>query len=110
GGYMAFKGQLPNLVEAAFGRIRLVNDAFCTTIDEPFALLAADNYFQSVDRQYRHDQLERTPTERTRGKEWDFSIPFEMVHLFHKKTVSTRLFHDTEPPHEMFQREATIVG
>ncbi|KAF9946255.1 hypothetical protein BGZ70_003311, partial [Mortierella alpina] len=113
GGYIAFKGQLPNLVEAAFGRIRLVNDTYCTTIDEPFAFLPADKYFQSIDTDYshhRHDQLERTPTERTRGKEWEFSIPFEMVHLFHKKTVSTRLFHDAEPPHGMFQREATIVG
>ncbi|KAF9965237.1 hypothetical protein BGZ70_005179 [Mortierella alpina] len=113
GGYMAFKGQLPSLVEAAFGRIRLVNDTYCTTIDEPFALLAADNYCLSIDpnySQHRHDQLERSPTERTRGKEWEFSIPFEMVHLFHKKTVSTRLFHGAEPPHEMFQREATIAG
>jgi hypothetical protein len=52
GGYMAFKGQLPNLVETAFGRIKLVNSDFYTTIDEPFALRAADNYFQSIDPDY----------------------------------------------------------
>ncbi|KAG9319094.1 hypothetical protein KVV02_006539 [Mortierella alpina] len=137
GGYMAFKGPLPELVEAAFGRIRLVRDGmystidepfattidepfsttidepFATTIDEPFAILAADNYFQSLDpdyTQHRHDQLVRAPTEQIRGKEWEFSIPFEMVHVFHKKTVSRRLFHDAEPPHSMFQHEADIVG
>ncbi|KAF9111095.1 hypothetical protein BGW39_004476, partial [Mortierella sp. 14UC] len=113
GGYMAFKGQLPKLVETAFGRIKLINSDFYTTIDEPFALRAADNYFQSIDpdySQYRLDQLERTPTERTRGKEWEFSIPFEMVHLFHDKTVPAQLYHDAEPPHSMFQRKAAVVG
>ncbi|KAF9083847.1 hypothetical protein BGX29_002878, partial [Mortierella sp. GBA35] len=113
GGYMAFKGQLPKLVETAFGRIKLINSDFYTTIDEPFALRAADNYFQSIDpdySQYRLDQLERTPTERTRGKEWEFSIPFEMVHLFHDNTVPAQLYHDAEPPHSMFQRKAAVVG
>ncbi|KAK5809582.1 hypothetical protein F5H01DRAFT_381910 [Linnemannia elongata] len=113
GGYMAFKGQLPKLVETAFGRIKLINNDFYTTIDEPFALRAADNYFQSNDpdySQYRLDQLERTPTERTRGKEWEFSIPFEMVHLFHDKTVPAQLYQDAKPPHSMFQRKAAVVG
>ncbi|KAK3836304.1 MAG: hypothetical protein J3R72DRAFT_477166 [Linnemannia gamsii] len=113
GGIMAFKGQLPKLVETAFGRIKLINGDFITTIDEPFALLAADNYFQNIDpdySQFRLDQLGRTPTERTRGKEWESSIPFEMIHLFHDKTVSARLFHDAEPPHDMFRRKAVVVG
>ncbi|KAG0196795.1 hypothetical protein BGX33_001256, partial [Mortierella sp. NVP41] len=52
----------------------------------------------------------RTPTERTRGKEWEFSIPFEMVHLFHDKTVPAQLYHGAEPPHSMFQRKAAVVG
>ncbi|KAG0085331.1 hypothetical protein BGZ93_007893 [Podila epicladia] len=52
GGYMAFKGQLPKLVKIAFGQIKLINGDFYTTIDEPFALRAADNYFQSIDPEY----------------------------------------------------------
>ncbi|OAQ26806.1 hypothetical protein K457DRAFT_21802 [Linnemannia elongata AG-77] len=32
---MAFKGQLPKLVETAFGRIKLINSDSYTTIDEP---------------------------------------------------------------------------
>ncbi|KAG0220948.1 hypothetical protein BGW41_007392, partial [Actinomortierella wolfii] len=113
GGTMAFEGQLPKLVETAFGRIKLIDGDFYTTIDEPFALLAADNHFQRIDPdyfQFRHDQLERSPTEKTRGKEWEFSIPFEMVHVFHNKKVSTRLFHDAKTPHGMFQHKATVVG
>ncbi|KAG0365120.1 hypothetical protein BGX24_004260, partial [Mortierella sp. AD032] len=113
GRIMAFKGQLPKLVETAFGRIKLINGDFFTTIDEPFALQAAGNYFHSIDpdySQFRIDQLGRTPIERTRGKEWESSIPFEMVHLFHDKTVSARLFHDAEPPHGMFRRKAAVVG
>ncbi|KAF9271456.1 hypothetical protein BGZ88_006111 [Linnemannia elongata] len=113
GGYMAFKGQLPKLLETSFGRIKLINTNFYTTIDEPFALRSADNYFQSIDldySQYRHDQLERTPTEKIHGKEWEFSIPFEMVHLFHDKTVPAQLYHDAKPPHSMLQRKAAVVG
>ncbi|KAG0294132.1 hypothetical protein BGZ96_001754 [Linnemannia gamsii] len=113
GGYMAYKGQLPKLVETAFGRIKISNGDFYTTIDEPFAFEAADNYFQNIDPDYfqhRQDQSRRTPTEKTRGKEWEFSIPFEMVHLFHDKTVPAQLYHDAEPPHSMFQRKAAVVG
>ncbi|KAG0227745.1 hypothetical protein BGW41_003689 [Actinomortierella wolfii] len=54
GGTMAFKGQLPKLVEAASGRIKLIDEDFYTTIDEPFALLAADNYLKSIDPDYFH--------------------------------------------------------
>ncbi|KAF9096922.1 hypothetical protein BGX29_008357 [Mortierella sp. GBA35] len=60
GGYLAFKGQLPRLVETAFGRIKLIDGEYHTTNDEPFALRAADNYFQMMDPdylQYRCDQL-----------------------------------------------------
>ncbi|KAF9215341.1 hypothetical protein BGZ59_001661 [Podila verticillata] len=60
GGYMAFKGQFPKLVEAAFGRIELINGDLYTTIDEPFAFRAADNYFRSTDpdyADYRYDHL-----------------------------------------------------
>ncbi|KAG0099398.1 hypothetical protein BGZ93_007894, partial [Podila epicladia] len=32
-----------------------------------------------------------------------------MVHLFHDKTVSARLFHDIEPPHGMFRCKAAVV-
>ncbi|KAG0269439.1 hypothetical protein DFQ27_003564 [Actinomortierella ambigua] len=113
GGIMAFKGQLPKLVEIAFGRIKLFNSDFYTTVDEPIALQAADNYFQSRDpgySQFRHDQLARTPTEQTRGKEWEFTIPFEMIHVFHEKIVSTRLFHDAKLPHNMFEHKAAVVG
>ncbi|KAF9970145.1 hypothetical protein BGZ73_007255 [Actinomortierella ambigua] len=92
GGTMAFKGQLPKLVETAFGRIKLIDGDFYATIDEPFALLAAHNYFQNIDPdypQFRLDQLERTSTERTRGKEWEVIIPFEW------SMYSTRRFrHD----------------
>jgi hypothetical protein len=91
GGYMAFTGQLLKLVEAGFGRMELISDNFYTTINEPFALRAANNYFQGADPEC-------------------FQIPFEMVHLFHNKVISTRLFHDDTPPHSMFEREADVVG
>ncbi|KAF9945903.1 hypothetical protein BGZ72_000878 [Mortierella alpina] len=110
---LSFKGQLPMLVEVAFGRIRIVSNDFFTTIDEPFAVLAAQNYFQSIDPEYgnhRYGQMQRAPTENLRGKEWGFSIPFEMVHVFHDKVVSTRLFHDDKPLHDMFRHKATVVG
>ncbi|KAG9064679.1 hypothetical protein KI688_002937 [Linnemannia hyalina] len=113
GGYMAFKGQLPKLVETAFGRISLINGDFYTTIDEPFALLAADNYFRTDDPdyfQYRIDQLNHCSTERIRSKEWEASIPYEMVRIFHGKIVSPLLFHGTEPPHDMFRHKASVVG
>ncbi|KAF9079996.1 hypothetical protein BGX23_002850 [Mortierella sp. AD031] len=82
GGHLAFKGQLPRLVETAFGRIKIIDGEYHTTIDESFALWAADNYFQMTDPdyvQYRCDQLGRSSTEATRGKDWEFSIPNEMA-------------------------------
>ncbi|KAF9178089.1 hypothetical protein BGZ51_009272 [Haplosporangium sp. Z 767] len=52
GGHMAFKGQLPKLVETAFARIKIIDGDFYTTTDEPFAFRVADNYFQMTDSVY----------------------------------------------------------
>ncbi|KAG0272951.1 hypothetical protein BGZ95_011248 [Linnemannia exigua] len=47
--YLALRGWLSRLVETGFGRIRLIDGVIHTTIDEPFALRAAENYFRWLD-------------------------------------------------------------
>ncbi|KAF9428957.1 hypothetical protein BGZ94_000352 [Podila epigama] len=49
-------------------------------------------------------------TEQAHDEEWG-AIPFELVHLFHNRTISARLFRNAEhPPLMISQRMASIVG
>ncbi|KAI9241614.1 MAG: hypothetical protein BYD32DRAFT_457783 [Podila humilis] len=40
---------VPELVERAFGRIKIVDKAVRTVLDEPFVFKAAENYFKMLD-------------------------------------------------------------
>jgi len=113
GGYRAYRGVLPKPVEAGFGRIKTIDGAHWTTVDEPFALKAADNYSQATNPEYlqhRRTVLKISPTEEAAGKLWEFSLPYEMVRLFHVTKVSQRLFRNDKLPHKMFAYKASIVG
>ncbi|GJJ74998.1 hypothetical protein EMPS_07356 [Entomortierella parvispora] len=57
GGYRTFRGVLPELVESAFGRIKTFDGVSRTIIDEPFAIKAADNYFQATDPEYLQHRM-----------------------------------------------------
>ncbi|KAF9579906.1 hypothetical protein BGW38_003653 [Lunasporangiospora selenospora] len=39
----------PQLVEHAFGRIKIISECVVTAMDEPFVSKAAENYFTAID-------------------------------------------------------------
>ncbi|KAG0367157.1 hypothetical protein BGZ54_004332 [Gamsiella multidivaricata] len=113
GGFMAYKGELPELVEIAFGRIRRYNGERYTVIDEPFVFRAANNYFRKTDPgyfQHQADLLATCTSEAKRGEYWECIVPTNLEGIFHNKVISRDLFNGAEPPHGMFQRRAEIVG
>ncbi|KAG0325984.1 hypothetical protein BG000_001579, partial [Podila horticola] len=52
GGFLSYKGELPESAEVAFGRIRGYKRDLYTVIDEPFMFRPADNFFQKTDPGY----------------------------------------------------------
>lgn len=113
GGFLAYKGDLSEVVEVAFGRIKKYNGERYTVIDEPFALIAADNFFRKTDPgyiQHQKDMLATCTDECTRGRYWETIVPANLVEMFHDKVVSKHLFNGSQLPHEMFERKAEIIG
>ncbi|KAK3828464.1 MAG: hypothetical protein J3Q66DRAFT_434995 [Benniella sp.] len=113
GGLLAYKGELPEVVEAAFGRIKKYNEERYTVIDEPFAFMAANNFFRKTDPGYfqlQRDILATCTNECTRGGYWETIVPINLVEMFHDKVVSLDLFNGSQPPHELFERKAEIIG
>ncbi|KAG0247209.1 hypothetical protein BG011_001856, partial [Mortierella polycephala] len=113
GGFLAYKGELPELVEVAFGRIRKYKGERYTTIDEPFVFIALDNFFQKTDPgyfQHQSDMLATGRDETSRGKYWETVVPTNLEGIFHNRVVPADLFNGAEPPHEMFHRKAKIIG
>jgi len=113
GGFFSYKGELPELVEVAFGRIRAYNGERYTVIDEPFAFRAADNFFRKTDPgyfQHQRDLLVTCCDEAVRGKYWETVVPTNLEGIFHGTVVSRDLFNGAEPPHEMFRHRAEILG
>ncbi|KAI8349856.1 hypothetical protein B0O80DRAFT_142112 [Mortierella sp. GBAus27b] len=111
GGTTAFKGRRLDLVEAAFGRIKKYGGKGYTVIDEPFALRAADNFFQKQDPGYLHHQSDVMISldECSNGRYWETTVPINLASIFHGRVVPKELFSGP-PPHEMFMRKAEIVG
>jgi hypothetical protein len=113
GGFFAFKGELPELVEVAVGRIRRFDNVNYTTIDEPFVFRAADNFFQKTDPRYFYHHtamLAASTSESSCGKYWEAVLPTNLEGIFHNRVVPMELFNGAEPPHEMFLHKAEIVG
>ncbi|KAG0246712.1 hypothetical protein BGX31_009841 [Mortierella sp. GBA43] len=104
------EGNRLDLVEVAFGRIKKYEGKRFTAIDEPFALRAANNYFQKNDPGYLNIHSDvATIDDCARGRYWETMVPLNLVCIFHNKVVSKDLFRNL-PPHELFEREAEIVG
>ncbi|KAG0353180.1 hypothetical protein BGZ54_002366 [Gamsiella multidivaricata] len=113
GGFLAYKGELPELVEMAFGRIRKYNGERYTTIDLPFVFRTIDNFFQKTDPGYLQHQTDMLLTgrdETSGGKYWETMVPTKMEEVFHGRVIPTDLFNGAEIPHEMFHRKVEIIG
>ncbi|KAI8356221.1 hypothetical protein B0O80DRAFT_446887, partial [Mortierella sp. GBAus27b] len=58
----------PQLVEHAFGRIKIIRGRAVTVIDEPFVSKAVENYFAAIDpyfaREVRKRMVKSSPIEQ----------------------------------------------
>ncbi|KAG0218249.1 hypothetical protein BGX31_011660 [Mortierella sp. GBA43] len=111
GGTTAFQGRRLDLVDAAFDRIKKCAGKGYTVIDEPFALRAADNFFQKKDPGYLHHQSNVITSldDCSSGRYWESTVPINLVSIFHGRVLPKELFSGP-PPHEMFMNKAAIVG
>jgi hypothetical protein len=118
----------PILVEAAFGRLyclskeevrtALDQPLVKTVINEPFAFLAAYNYFKDSDPGFKHfvDSGWKTiPDESFKGKYWEYQVPTSLIGIFHGKKLQKSLFpgyasNCDSYPKEIFEQDARIVG
>ncbi|RKP26869.1 hypothetical protein SYNPS1DRAFT_27454 [Syncephalis pseudoplumigaleata] len=113
GSFLVCPLEIPELVEAAVGRLQVVRGERCTVIDEPLAFKALDNYLQAKDPTYcafHQKYFAMLPDEASRGKYWKYIVPTNLMNIFHDRVVPTALFAEGKPPHAIFQHRAMIVG
>ncbi|GJJ75657.1 hypothetical protein EMPS_08015 [Entomortierella parvispora] len=115
GGVRSYKGLFAKLIEAGFGTFKKIDGVFWTAVDEPFELIAIDNCYQATRQTYlqlRQTVLKTSSVEQAQGSLLgEFSLPNEMVHLFHGKKISRSLMRTHHKvPQEMTDCRASIVG
>ncbi|KAG0068454.1 hypothetical protein BGZ89_004695 [Linnemannia elongata] len=105
---------VPELVERAFGRIKIVDGAARTFLDEPFVLMAAENYFKEKDSGFMKTTewwVQQSDRAQAHGYAWELMMMSVLTEAF-----KTRAFSDSpNEPSILFQCEelagtAVIVG
>ncbi|KAG0326401.1 hypothetical protein BG004_002986 [Podila humilis] len=101
------------LVEAAFGRIKLFGGKARTVIDEPFVLVATFNYFRQVDpglvsaveRAIRHSD-----NASVHGCMWEASMPRVFIETFKSRPFSSWPLLGNSSLPDQLKGDVTIVG
>lgn len=107
----------PELVERAFGRIKIVDGVAKTVLDEPFAIRAAENYVRVMDARFMKtmDQwMQQSNNASVHGFGWELMMMNVFIETF--KTSETRAL--SKWPHNpsissqclALDGDATIVG
>ncbi|KAG0247538.1 hypothetical protein BG011_001339 [Mortierella polycephala] len=111
---LVLRDAVPELVERALGRIKIVNGGARTILDEPFVLKAAENYarmqesgFMKVTERW----MQQSNNTSTQGTAWEYM----MMSVF-TETFKTHAFSDWS--HQLsipsmcaaLERKAEIVG
>ncbi|KAK5799406.1 hypothetical protein F5H01DRAFT_418077 [Linnemannia elongata] len=105
---------VPKLVERAFGRIKIVDGAARTFLEEPFVLKAAENYFKEKDSGFMKTTewwVQQSDRAQAHGYAWELMMMSVLTEAF-----KTRAFSDwPNEPSILFQCEelagtAVIVG
>ncbi|KAF9297268.1 hypothetical protein BGZ74_009949 [Mortierella antarctica] len=74
---LVLKKAVPELVERAFGRIKIIDEAARTVLDEPFALKAAENYFKMRDPEFMKTMeswVQQSDRAQSHGYAWELMM------------------------------------
>ncbi|KAF9152946.1 hypothetical protein DFQ26_000724, partial [Actinomortierella ambigua] len=97
----SLRGEEPNLVESAFGGLRIAADksaagkTISTTIDESFVFQAAYNFIKNEDEDfYKHfrEQYRDLQHTQSEGNLFERPAPLDLIYAFHKKQLKQELF------------------
>ncbi|KAF9153693.1 hypothetical protein DFQ26_000498 [Actinomortierella ambigua] len=93
---LVFGEAVPELVEQAFGRIKIINGAVNTVLDEPFVLKAAENFYRERDKDFMKTMqlwVQQSDKAQAHGYAWELMMMSVLTEAF-----KTRDFSDW--PHE----------
>ncbi|GJJ67777.1 hypothetical protein EMPS_00123 [Entomortierella parvispora] len=88
---LVLQDAIPELVERAFGRIKIVDGAARTVLDEPFAMKAAENYVRARDAGFikTMDQwMQRSNNASVHGFAWELMMMNVFIETFKTRALS----------------------
>ncbi|KAF9178381.1 hypothetical protein BGZ51_007824 [Haplosporangium sp. Z 767] len=99
---------MPELVERAFGRIKVVGRHVMTVLDEPFVMKAVENYFSAKDPYFRKEiqrRMQLSDSASDHGNTWEYMMMSVFSETFKERPLS-------EWPHEppISEMCAALVG
>ncbi|KAF9993836.1 hypothetical protein BGZ79_001448, partial [Entomortierella chlamydospora] len=101
------------LVEAAFGRIKMLGGNARTVLDEPFALRAAKNYFNQRDPLFiaaAKRAMLTSSNPSVHGSMWETMMPAVFVETFKNRPFSSWPLLPNDSIPEQLTGNVTIVG
>ncbi|KAK3837903.1 MAG: hypothetical protein JOS17DRAFT_813667 [Linnemannia elongata] len=94
---LVFEEAVPELVERAFGRIKIIDGTAKTVLDEPFVLKAAENFFRMRNSGFMktiESWVQQSDMAQAHGYAWELVMMSVFTEVF-----ETRAFSDW--PHEL---------
>ncbi|KAG0374250.1 hypothetical protein BGX24_010635 [Mortierella sp. AD032] len=82
---------VPELVERAFGRIKIIDGVARTVLDEPFVLKAAENYFKMRDSGFMKTTewwIRQSDRPQAHGYAWELMIMNVFIETFKTRSLS----------------------
>ncbi|KAK3836314.1 MAG: hypothetical protein J3R72DRAFT_493794 [Linnemannia gamsii] len=82
---------VPELVERAFGRIKIIDGVARTVLDEPFVLKAAENYFEMRDSGFMETTewwIRQSDRPQAHGYAWELMIMNVFIETFKTRSLS----------------------
>ncbi|KAK3815348.1 MAG: hypothetical protein J3Q66DRAFT_344412, partial [Benniella sp.] len=89
---LVFEEAVPELVERAFGRIKIIDGTARTVLDEPFVLKAAENFFRKRDPEFvktMKSWVQQSDRPQAHGYAWELMMMSVLIEVF-----KTRAFSD----------------
>ncbi|KAF9179047.1 hypothetical protein BGZ51_007276 [Haplosporangium sp. Z 767] len=82
---------VPELVERAFGRIKVVGRHVMTVLDEPFVMKAVENYFSAKDPYFRKEiqrRIQLSDSVSDHGNPWEYMMMSVFSETFKERPLS----------------------
>ncbi|KAK3821624.1 MAG: hypothetical protein J3Q66DRAFT_154282 [Benniella sp.] len=88
---LVFEEAVPELVERAFGRIKIIDGTARTVLDEPFVLKAAENYFRMRDPDFvktMKSWVQQSDRAQAHGYAWELMMMSVLIEVFETRAFS----------------------